>query len=248
LFRPSRHKIAISSSAEIAYDVLVDASGIAFFASRQLGFQLPSLYSHAYGEVLTECNIVDPGRMRLFAGREYGNGGGWLYPFSEKTARYGFATVTTSIDFPMVTKQNFRNALKNFHPYNEMLEKSQRIRCELGTIPITPLRRFVHGNVMIVGDAGGQATPWWCEGMRPAMEAGELCAAAIVSAYKKKDYSTKNLKKYQEQWDYRNRKQYSLAVAHPPWFGNQEEWDAAVKFSASIKPEELVKQIRYNRG
>jgi flavin-dependent dehydrogenase len=250
LFRPSKHKLVISNSAEITYDVLVDAAGIAFFASRQLGVRLPSLYSHAYGELLTDCNIEDPERMRIFTGRKYGNGGGWLYPLNEKTARFGFATVTTSADHPEeITRQNFKNALESFHPYNRMLEKSQRIRCELGSIPIGPLRKIVYGNIMIVGDAAGQATPWYCEGMRPALEAGELCAEAIVNAYKKKDYSTKNLNKYQELWDFRNRKLYSRTAqyGYNAWFRNQEEWDSAVKFVASLKPEEMVERIRYSR-
>lgn len=250
LFRPSKHKVVLSNSAEIDYAVLVDASGAAFFAMRQLGLRLPSLYSHAYGEVLTDCSIQDPERMRIFAGRKYGNGGGWLYPLNETTARFGFATVTGSTDYPTaITKKNFEDALEGFYPYNEMLEKSQKIRCEAGSIPIGPLRKLRYGNIMIVGDAAGQATPWYCEGMRPALEAGEICADAIVAAYKEKKYSKKNLNKYQENWDAKNRKLYSRTekVSASAWFRNQEEWDSAVKFVATLKPDEMVERIRYSR-
>jgi flavin-dependent dehydrogenase len=251
LFRPSKLKIITSSSEEIASDVIVDASGVAFFVPRQLGVRLPSLYSHPYGEVLTGCNISDPTRMHIFCGRKYGNGGGWLYPLDETRARFGFATVTDSPEFPTETViQNFKNALEGFHPYNKMLANSKRVRPEFGTIPIGPLRHFVYDNIMIVGDAAGQATPWYNEGMRPALEAGELCAAAIVNAHRKNNYSKKNLNKYQDQWDRRNRKPYHMTVKYGSkcWFRSQSEWDEAVsKRLVSIPPQEMLDRIRYNK-
>ncbi|MFB3890207.1 MAG: NAD(P)/FAD-dependent oxidoreductase [Candidatus Bathyarchaeia archaeon] len=249
LFRPSKHKL-VTASSEIQYDVLVDASGSAFFAARQLGIPLPRLYSHAYGELLSNCDVEDPERMRIFAGRQYGNGGGWLYPLDEKTARFGFATVTPSTDHPeATTKANFTNALKNYQPYNKMLEKSRKIRCERGSIPIGPLRKFVSGNIMMVGDSAGQATPWYCEGVRPSLEAGELCAEAIIGAYKKNNFSTRVLNKYQELWDSRNKKIYMRAMkyGYNAWFRSQDEWDSAVKFVASLSPGQMADRIRYNR-
>jgi flavin-dependent dehydrogenase len=209
------------------------------------------LSSHPSGEALAGCNRSDPTRMHIFCGRKYGNGGGWLYPLDGTTARFGFATVTDSPQFPTeIVVKNFKNALENFHPFSKMLVNSKRVRSEFGTIPIGPLRHFVYDNIMIVGDAAGQATPWYNEGMRPALEAGELCAAAIVDAHKKNSFSKRSLKKYQDQWDRQNRKPYYMTVKHGSecWFRSQSEWDEAVSERlASISPQEMLNRIRYNK-
>ncbi len=250
LFRASIQRLALSNSTKVTCDVLVDASGKTFFSRRQLGIHPPPLYSHPYGELLTNCSIQDPNRMFIFAGKKYGNGGGWLYPIDKKTARFGFAVVTTSPDFPQTqTEQNFKNALASFHPYNKMLEGAETVRPELGTIPLGPLKRFLYGRTMIIGDAAGHATPWYCEGIRPGVEAGEMCAAAIVDAYKKGEFSKRNLGKYQELWDDKYRRLYSQTTKNGfhSWFRDQGEWDRAVKSTALLKPDEMIARIRYSQ-
>lgn len=242
--------LSLSDSQNIAVDVLVDASGKSFFAARKMGLKLPPLYSHPYGELLVGCEVADPSEMCIFAGKKYGNGGGWFYPIDEKTARFGFATVTRTPDFPMaLVKQNFVNAREEFYPYNHLLKNARTVRSEKGTIPLGPLRKFVYPSIMIVGDVGGQATPWYCEGIRPALESGELCAETLCEAYQKKNYSTKILKKYQEKWDARNRNIYSKStkIGFWSWFRTQEEWDSAVKETTLLTPAQMLRKVRYNK-
>ncbi len=244
-------KLTLSNSTTVSCDLLVDASGSNFFASRKLGIRLPSLYSHPYGEFLEGCEIEDPEEMCIFSGIKYGNGGGWMYPIDKETARFGFATVTTSTAYPRdIVERNFREAIKNFKPYNKMLTGAKRKRLESGTIPIGPLKKFVHKRIALVGDAAGQATSWYNEGVRPALEGGEMCGNAIVEAYQKGKLGDTALTEYQHLWETRNKKSYSRGTrgASKTFFGrSQEDWDNSIRHQASLSPDEMIAIIRYNR-
>lgn len=240
-------KLTLSNSTSVSCDVLVDASGSSFFVSRKAGNRLPPLYSHPYGEFLEGCEIEDPEEMCIFSGNKYGNGGGWMYPIDRKTARFGFATVTRSSVYPRdVVERNFREAIRNFYPYNKMLARAQRNRSEFGTIPFGPSKKLVHGQILIAGDAAGQATPWYGEGVRPALESGEMCGETIVEAYQSGRFRIGTLKNYQHLWDAKNRKTYSARTraGFRTYFRTQEQWDNSVRSQASLAPNEMLAIIR----
>ncbi|MFQ6063899.1 MAG: NAD(P)/FAD-dependent oxidoreductase [Candidatus Bathyarchaeia archaeon] len=252
LGKPSNNKgnriLMLEDGTKSSVDVLVDSSGSAFLGAETLGQQLPPLYSHAYGEVLRGCSVEDPSEMHILSGRKYGNGGGWFYPMDTQTARYGFATVTRSRHYPKkIVKANFGRACKDFSPYSEMVQDAETLRPEFGTIPIGPLKNFVFDRLLIVGDAAGQATPWYCEGIRPALEGGKICGKVIARAYEQRDYSRKVLGEYQREWDALNRYRYSMAMRRSTfqWFRRQEFWDSGVKKTALFEPSELISTIRY---
>lgn len=243
-------KLALSNSTHVLCSVLVDASGSSFFALAKLRIKPPTLYSHAYGEYLEGCEIKDPEEMCIFAGNEYGNGGGWLYPIDRNTARFGFASVTRSRIYPRhLVIKNFRKAIQHFSPYNGMLNGAKRRRSELGTIPIGPLERFVYKRLLIVGDAAGQATSWYNEGIRPALESGELCGKIIAEAYKGGVFHEPILSKYQSLWDTKNRKNYLRGTRgrFESYSRNQKQWDSSVRYQASLMPNAMIEIIRYNK-
>ena len=242
-------ELALSDSTNASCSVLVDATGSSFLTSRKLGIRLPALYSHPYGEFLEGCEIEDPEEMCIFTGNKYGNGGGWLYPVSSRKARFGFATITRSRKYPKkIVEGNFRKAMRDFHPYNKMLAGAESKRPEYGTIPIGPLKRFVSGRILVVGDAAGQATPWYNEGIRPALEGGKLCAKIIVEAYKDGEFREGTLKEYERLWHAANGRMYAYAKTRASsYFRSQEAWDDSVKYQASLTPEEMMGIIRYCR-
>lgn len=243
-------KLALSNSKSVVCNVLVDASGSNFFISRKLRTKLPTLYSHPYGEFLEGCEIEDPEEMCIFSGNKYGNGGGWMYPIDRKTARFGFATVTRSSVYPRdIVEKNFREAIRNFYPYNEMLSGAQRRRSEFGTIPFGPINNLAHRQFLIVGDAAGQATPWYGEGVRPALESGEMCGKTIAEAYQNGQLNARTLNNYQRLWDAKNRKTYSnrTRAGFRSYFRNQEQWDNSVRYQASLAPQEMMAIIRYGK-
>jgi flavin-dependent dehydrogenase len=247
-FRTKNLTLDLSNGETVFVDLLVDASGASFFAARNgahARIPLPTFYSHCYGEFLEDCNIENPEEWCLIAGRKYGNGGGWFYPVGNRMARYGFATVTKSLNYPKaVVEKNFKTAHEELHPYNEMTRDAKTRRQEWGTIPLGVLKKFVFDRILIVGDAAAQATPWLCEGIRPALESGELCAQAVAKAYKQRKYSSKNLNKYQKAWDARNRQRYARARRKVLWFKNQEEWNNSVKWWKPLSASKIVSLIK----
>jgi flavin-dependent dehydrogenase len=242
-------ELNLSDSRSVSCSVLVDASGSSFFASRKLGIRLPALYSHPYGEFLEGCDIEDPEEMCIFTGKKYGNGGGWMYPIGRKTARFGFATITRSPVYPRdIVERNFRKAIRDFYPYNEMLRGAKSRRLEFGTIPIGPLKKFVYGRILVVGDAAGQATPWYNEGVRPALEGGKLCGMTVVEAYRNGKLNERILMEYQRLWYAANRRMYAYSkVRAGSYFRSQEQWDKSVRYQASLTPVEMMGIIRYCR-
>jgi flavin-dependent dehydrogenase len=243
-------RLTLSDSTCVSCNVLVDASGRDFFASRQLGTALPSLYSHPYGEFLEGCKIEDPKEMCIFAGNKYGNGGGWLYPINRNTARFGFATVTRSHVYPRdIVERNFKEAIRDFCPYNEMLGGARKVRSEFGTIPFGSLGKFAYEQILMVGDAAGHATPWYGEGVRPALESGELCGKAIVEAYKNRMLHRTSLERYQQLWDAKNRRIYSdaLKIGFRSYFRSQKQWDDSVRYHATLTPKEMIELVRYRK-
>ena len=130
-----------------------------------------------------------------------------------------------------------------------MLAGAKRERSEFGTIPFGPLKKIVQGQIMIVGDAAGQATPWYGEGIRPALENGKMCSETIVEAYEKGKLRQSILKKYQRLWDAKNRKLYSRTTktGFRSYFRNQEQWDNSVRYQASLTPDEMRAIIRYSK-
>lgn len=240
--------LKLSANEDIETDILVDASGKSFFVAHKFGLSLPSFYSHAYGEILDNCKIEDPNEMHILAGKKYGTGGGWFYPLNGKKARFGIAEVTDSLDYPETTvRKNFLEAYKNFWPYSEMVKNSKTVRSEFGSIPIGAIEKFCSDRILIVGDAAGHATPWFCEGVRPALESGQICGKVIARAYEQQDYSQKTLEKYQEEWDRRNRRRYTVSFQKTihKWFRTQEEWDKGVKKMSMLTSENVRDAIKY---
>lgn len=242
-------ELTLSDSSNTSCSVLVDAAGSSFFTSRKLGTRLPALYSHPYGEFLEGCEIEDPEEMCIFTGRKYGNGGGWLYPIGNTKARFGFATITRSRKYPTeIVQGNFRKAMRDFHPYNKMLAEAKSRRPEYGTIPIGALNRFVTRRILVVGDAAGQATPWYNEGIRPALEGGKLCAKVIAEAFNDGKFHKEALKNYGRLWRAANGRMYAYAKTRASsYFRSQEAWDDSVRYQASLTPEEMMGIIRYCR-
>ncbi|MFA5311927.1 MAG: NAD(P)/FAD-dependent oxidoreductase [Methanomassiliicoccales archaeon] len=80
------------------------------------------------------------------------------------------------------------------------LDDAKRLASYSGAIPIGPASRTVGDNVMLVGDAAGQAKPLsgggLFTGITAASIAGEVCRKAIESG----DVSRRSLREYERRW------------------------------------------------
>ena len=246
--------ISLNDSQRIRAPLLIDASGRAHFAARCLHLARPRMYSHCYGQILSVCQITD-GELAedvcsfLGGSERFGNGGGWCYPLGAGRISFGFASVTDSPRYPLrLVRQRYRRALREFAPYADILARGKPGPVERGSIPLGPVRRFVYDGLMLVGDAAGQATPWACMGVEPALVNGQTCGRVAVQALKQGDFRATVLREYEAIWAQANQRSYRQGTMLAPlqWTQSEEVWDKITANHSRFTPQETLAHLRYN--
>lgn len=246
--------ISLNNDQRIRAPLLIDASGRAHFAARCLYLARPRMYSHCYGQIFSRCQITE-GELAedfcLFLGgsERFGNGGGWCYPLRAGRISFGFASVTGSPRYPLkLVRQRYQRALQEFAPYSDILTRGEPGPVECGSIPFGPLRRFVYDGLMLVGDAVGQATPWMCMGVEPALVNGQICGRVAAQAFQQGDFRARMLREYETIWAEANRRSYRQGSMLAPlqWTQCEEVWDKITVSHGCFTPEEALTHLRYN--
>ncbi len=244
-----RWLVHVADGLAIAASLLVDASGRALFATDALGLPWPRMFSHCFGQNLG-CAAPDPEEVFFLAPSDrFGDGGGWLYPLADGRVSFGYATLSTTPDYPKQTVQErYYRALREFAPYASWLADAQPDHVEMGTIPVCPPRRFVYDGLVLVGDAAGQATIWSCMGSEPALIGGQLAGRAAIAAHRRGDYSAGVLESYQRQWDQEYRRIYQQGVLLAPvsWRQGEVNWNRQIPLVQQLAPQQMLARLRTN--
>lgn len=241
--------VAISSDT-IHTKVLVDATGNTFFCGKRLKLKLPCFFEHAYGYVFEDEDIKSLDEFCLFGG-EHCPGGGWFYPTFDGFAKFGCCVGSSSQNIPENTLNNYLKYLtKAFRPYSDVLKHARVLRAEKGMIPLGSIRKLVYGRVMFVGDSAGMATPWAAEGLRPALEAGRLCAETIIKAFKNEQHFNLNIVDYQYEWNKMYRKIYlrNMLWSKVKYRLDNKGWDYIVKKNQGYDVEKVIRRIKTGEG
>ena len=246
--------ISLNGSQRIRAPLLIDASGRAHFAARCLHLARPRMYSHCYGQIFSRCQITDSELAEdicLFLGgsERFGNGGGWCYPLGAGRISFGFASVTDSPRYPLkLVRQRYQRALQEFAPYADILARGKPGLMERGSIPLGPVRRFVYDGLLLVGDVVGQATPWACMGVEPALVNGQTCGRVAAQAFKQGDFRAGVLREYETIWAQANQRSYRQGTMLAPlqWTQGGEVWDKIAASHSRLTPEETLAHLRYN--
>lgn len=239
----------LDNGTSIKARLLIDASGKAQFLEKLQGETENKYYSHVYGG--TFSGVRNPKEKLccfLLPNPDFGSGGGWFYSLGHDRASFGYATISEkpNPDFSML-KENFERALHRFEPYAEYLKGAQIEHIESGVIPITPVRRLVQGNAMIIGDAGGMATNWTCMGIEPALEYGRLAGNLSVQAILENYLGL--LKDLQNRWDTREKPIYDMTARNAAtfWTSDHYFWEWIIKNDlAFLSSEQLLDRLRWN--
>jgi digeranylgeranylglycerophospholipid reductase len=245
--------INLDNGDNLQTQVLIDASGQAQWAAKQLRIRLSPCYSVCYGEFLTGCSFEDSSTFRLLApNRRYGTGGGWFYPIGVDSASVGYAILVRE---PCQADKNlaagYRAAKQEFQPYADWVKEGVRQQVEGGIIPVGRIGRFVDHRILIVGDAAGQANPWLMMGTNPGLNNGRLCAQVVLRAFAKKRFDRSMLSLYERQWAKSNRGPFWRAAStiEPVLMEQTDEgWDQFVAASQSLSPEQQLRQMRDNHA
>jgi len=253
-FKTDSEKVeaVLSKNKSISGKLIIDASGRSHFSQKQLANPIPQLYSHSFGESLNNCTVPNLEEAWFIGGSaDYGSGGGWYYPTGPNSASVGFAVITSTVKFPSeLIRNKYYRAIKEIWPLKNILRSAKRINLETGTIPIGYIPVFTWDRLLVVGDAAGQATPWMCMGVEPALLNSELAAQAAINAFKNDSFSKEALSEYDIQWRKANLSNYSKIESMEPkiWFTNEAVWDFIIeKDLNALSPEQFYERIRHNK-
>jgi digeranylgeranylglycerophospholipid reductase len=241
--------IHLDNGEKIQTQVLIDASGYTQWAAEQLQIRLSPYYSVCYGEFLTECSFKDSSTFYFLApNSHYGNGGGWFYPISKKSASLGYAMLTQKPFQPEKTLvEGYLKAKQAFQPYADWVKEGTCQQKERGIIPVGRISRFVDNRVIITGDAAGQANPWCMMGINTGLLNGRLCAKVVLEAFSKKRFDRSILSSYERQWYESNNKAFRVVtnIVIPDFLQrSDEDWDQFTSLYNGLSPEQQLWYLR----
>jgi digeranylgeranylglycerophospholipid reductase len=187
---------------EIDSTLVIDASGFNSFISRKMGY-VPLWHRYGVGaEYECYCDKINQETLFLLVGQKYSNAGyAWIFPLSGNSVRIGVGIGRPESAIDPLHKLNYIMENK-LYPLNKM-GKIQPIEVHYGMIPNEGLRKsFVYDGLMMIGDTAGQANPLVLEGIRYAIEFGQLAGKigaksleydSTIGSLKDYEYSCKKL-------------------------------------------------------
>src|ERR1044072_7634921 len=127
-------------------------------------------------------------------------GGGWIYGMQNRVVNIGYVTGLDYKD-PLIDPHAEFQRFKT-HPYiARLLNGSKMIRYGAKTVTAGgyfAMPRTYADGVLLVGDCAGFLNSQRLKGIHSAIKSGMLAAETIFEALKAKDYSARQLKRYEE--------------------------------------------------
>ncbi len=230
---------------EIEATLIIDASGFSSFVSRKLGY-VTSWNRYGVGaEYECYCDKINSETLYLMVGSKYSNAGyAWIFPLSANRVRIGVGIGRPESTVDPLIKLN-KIVEDKLYPLNK-LGRIQPLEVHYGVIPNDGLRKsFVHNGLMLIGDTAGQANPLVLEGIRYAIEFGQLSGLvganslqsnSTIDSLKTYEYSCRKLleKKIQSALKIQSR---WLALSDP-------EWDKEIDIIKDLTIDEFLDFIK----
>lgn len=179
---------------EYSGKIFIDASGTNGVISKKVGLRERKV-ELATGVEYNVKYIGNPKEAFLMVGKAYQGGYGWIFPMKNERAIIGFGTIDEKIVKEL--KQRLNKIIEL--PAIKKLVIKDNEKVEGGSIPITPvLEKFVHNNLVCVGDSVSQVNPIVGEGYKFIFEAAIMASKAIQKSLEKNDLSY--LTEYESDW------------------------------------------------
>jgi electron-transferring-flavoprotein dehydrogenase len=127
-------------------------------------------------------------------------GGGFVYGFSNHRVAVGLVVGLDYLD-PTFDPHHALQIYKRHPSIKKILENGKIIQYGAKTIPeggFFSMPQFYHGGVLLVGDSAGFLSMPSLKGIHLAMDSGMMAAKTAYEALKARDYSEKQLSRYEE--------------------------------------------------
>lgn len=230
----------------IRCSLLVDATGHRASLMKQAGVHAGF---HRFG-VGAEYDLYAPeydeSEAILIVGTQVAPAGyAWAFPWGNHRVRLGVGIIHPDSD---AAPDRFLNGLLNdAGRFGINLTGAQPIELHHGLIPSDRApSRFTANGIMCVGDAAGQASTFVGEGIRWAIEAGNMAGATIGEAVEHCDFSAHFLARYEDRWNAKFgtslRIAYEINQRISRW--NDEGWRTGIEALQLLTPAEFVGALR----
>ena len=226
--------------------IVIDASGFHSVIGKSLGTVSQWKRFGVGAEYEAYVENVDQETWSLMVGQQYSPAGyAWIFPLGKNKARIGVGVgKPESQADPM--QQLLELVTKKPGPIGQ-LGKITPIEFHYGLIPNEGLTHTtIDDNLMLVGDAAGQANPLVLEGIRYAIEfgrkAGQIGAQAII----KGDTTKESLKPYEDICKKTIGSKIKAAIKiQSRWLNlTDEEWDKEIEIISELSSEEFLDFVR----
>jgi len=190
-------------------------------------------------------SVIGKNRGTVSQWKRFGVGYAWIFPLGKNKVRIGvgIGKPESQID---PTQRLLELIDKKPGPIGN-LGRIVPIEFHYGLIPNEGLTHTtIADNLMLVGDAAGQANPLVLEGIRYAIEFGRVAGQVGAEAVLKNDTSKESLKPYEENWKKAIGSKIKAAVkVQTRWLGlSDEEWDKEIAIIQELSAEEFLDFVK----
>jgi digeranylgeranylglycerophospholipid reductase len=169
----------------VSFKVLIGADGYASLVRRKLGFLGVNKDLGTALEIeMSNIDFIDDSKIQIFVGQVPG-GYAYIFPKGNKRGDTGVGMR------PLVDKMAkrspifyFNKSIKEIPLMEKQLRHAQMTELKGGCIDVSAPIKFVHQNVLLVGDSANQNFAYVGEGILPGMIAAEICADCVVDFIK----------------------------------------------------------------
>lgn len=226
--------------------LVIDASGFYSVIGKNRGTVSQWKRFGVGAEFEAYVDNIDPETWYLMVGQQYSPAGyAWIFPLGKNKVRIGVGVgkPESQID---PTQRLLELIDKKPGPIGN-LGRIVPIEFHYGLIPNEGLTHTtIADNLILVGDAAGQANPLVLEGIRYAIEFGRVAGQVGAEAVLKNNTSKESLKPYEENWKKAIGSKIKAAVkVQTRWLGlSDEEWDREIGIIQELSAEEFLDFVK----
>lgn len=227
--------------------VTIDATGLASVTARKfLGF--PGFRRYGVGLEYDLCAPSWPQEdfVLLVGSRVAPTGYGWIFPWGRCRVRVG-----VGVTYPDARKVDLKACLERLIGEDERFGPKLRgagcLEIHRGFIPSENFPgRPVADGLIAIGDAAGQASALAGEGIRFAMEMGELAGRAAVQALSRGGPSKERLARAHQEWERRHGRDFRIAMEINRRMASfsDAQWDKAVRYLTRLTDRQFLQFLK----
>jgi flavin-dependent dehydrogenase len=198
-FKGIKNSKVLTEKGSYEASIIVGADGAVSAVRRFLGIKNPDKIIKCFQYHLIPPEDYDLETHREIYSNEFCKGlSVWMTPMHD-SLWFGLGTL----------KGNPKENIQRFKPAKEIIGKSKILSQKCGFIPYGYSDSFVNGNVVLVGDAAGCASPMTGGGLRRAAHSAELVSKYIIETL---ETGLNCLPRYQAEWESIYKKDFDRKI------------------------------------